>query len=105
MNKLIVVSVFLLAVITSAAETVPMKFCGLKLGQKLPDGISPTSKTEMYYGYSLPAKETILKFNQYQFHASLISKTITNAGAGYTTTSKSDVGKRFSSRTRNFAVG
>ncbi len=100
MNKLIVVSVFLLAVITSAAESVPMKFCGLKLGQKLPDGISPTSKTEMYYGYRLPAKETILKFNQYQFHASIISKTITNAGAGYTTTSKSDAEELFSETCR-----
>ena len=73
-----------------AAEEIPMKFCGLKLGQIVPDGINPTSKTEMYYGYGLPAKEKILKFNQYQFHASLISKTVTNAGAGYTTASKQE---------------
>lgn len=78
-----------------ASEEVPMKFCGLKLGQKLPDGINPTSKTEMYYGYNLPAKETILKFNQYEFHASLITKTVTNAGAGYTTTSKTDADQLF----------
>ena len=97
MNKLVVaVLVFALTVVTGAAETVPMKFCGLQLGQKLPDGINPTSKTEMYYGYRLPVKETILRFNQYQFHASLISKTITNAGAGYTTDSKSDAEELFS---------
>ena len=100
MNKPIVVWAFVLTVVTSTAETVPMNFCGLKLGQKLPEGMNPTSKTEMYYGYNLPAKETILKFNQYHFHASLISKTITNAGAGYTTASKSDAEELFSETCR-----
>ena len=83
-----------------AAEEIPMKFCGLKLGQIVPEGISPTSKTEMYYGYGLPAKEKILKFNQYQFHASLISKTVTNAGAGYTTESKQEAETLFADTCR-----
>jgi hypothetical protein len=83
-----------------SAEEIPMKFCGLKLGQIVPEGISPTSKTEMYYGYGLPAKEKILKFNQYQFHASLISKTVTNAGAGYTTESKQEAETLFADTCR-----
>ena len=84
MKKATLVFCVFVAVFTAlATEEIPMKFCGLKLGQIVPEGISPTSKTEMYYGYGLPAKEKILKFNQYQFHASLISKTVTNAGAGY----------------------
>lgn len=95
--KKLILALYVLSVVfaSHAGEEIPMKFCGLKLGQKLPDGINPTSKTEMYYGYNLPAKETILKFNQYQFHASLITKTVTNAGAGYTTTSKSDADQLF----------
>ena len=83
-----------------AVEEIPMKFCGLKLGQIVPEGISPISKTEMYYGYGLPAKEKILKFNQYQFHASLISKTVTNAGAGYTTESKQEAETLFADTCR-----
>ena len=96
MKKLILVlCVLFFAHVPYAAEEVPMNFCGLMLGQKVPDGVYPTSKTEMYYGYKLSAKETILKFNQYQFHASLITKTVTNAGAGYTTTSKFDAYQLF----------
>ena len=100
MNKLIIVLTLTLMSVTCGAETVPMNFCGLKLGQKLPEGTSLTSKTEMYYGYKFPAKETILKYNQYQFHASLITKTITSAGAGYTTDSKSDAEELFSETCR-----
>lgn len=95
MKKLILVFCVLSFACVSYAEVVPTEFCGFRLGQKVPDGVNPTSKTEMYYGYNLSAKETILKFNQYQFHASLITKTVTNAGAGYTTTSKSDADQLF----------
>lgn len=79
----------------SFAENIPMTFCGLRLGQKLPDGIEPTSKTERYYGYTLPAKETILDYNQYGFHASLVTKTVTSAGAGYVTQSPSEAESLF----------
>jgi len=79
----------------SLAEDVPMTFCGLRLGQKLPDGMEPTSKTERYYGYTLPAKETILDYNQYGFHASLVTKTVTSAGAGYVTQSPSEAESLF----------
>ena len=80
-----------------AAETVPMKFCGMQLGRQVPEGLEPSSKTELYYGYRFSAKEKILRFNQYQFHASLITKTIISAGAGYTTDSKSDAKSLFDS--------
>ncbi len=101
MNKAMLVLCALMANFAALAdEEIPMKFCGLKLGQIVPDGINPTSKTEMYYGYGLPAKERILKFNQYQFHGSLISKTVTNAGAGYTTASKQDAETLFADTCR-----
>ncbi len=79
----------------SEQSTVPMEFCGLRLGQILPEGLNPSSKTEMYYGYLLSPMEKILCFNQYQFHASLITRTVTSAGAGYTTQSESDASTLF----------
>ena len=89
-----------ISLVVIGRENIPMMFCGLRLGQQVSEGMNPASETEQYYGYRFPAKETILKFNQYQVHASLISKTITNAGAGYTTDSKSDAEELFSETCR-----
>lgn len=78
-----------------AIENAPMSFCGVQLGSKIPDGRKPSSKTESYYVYRFNATEKILKFNQFQFHASLISKTLIDAGAGYTTESRKDAENLF----------
>ena len=80
-----------------ATEDIPMKFCGMQLGQQIPEGLELSSQTELYYGYSFSANRKILRFNQYQLHASLITKTVISAGAGYTTDSKSDAKSLFNS--------
>ena len=52
MKKSTLAICFLVSVLQAfATEEIPMRFCGLKLGQIVPEGINPTSKTEVYYGY------------------------------------------------------
>ena len=78
----------LIGCVVLAAEENSLRFCGLKLGQKISKDIVPTSRTEMYYGYSFSPNETILQYNQYAFHASLLTRTITSVSAGFTTESR-----------------
>ncbi len=87
--KLKLLSVLILiGCVVLAAEENSLRFCGLKLGQKISKDIVPTSRTEMYYGYSFSPNETILQYNQYAFHASLLTRTITSVSAGFTTESR-----------------
>ncbi len=79
----------------SFAEDIPMTFCGVRLGQKLPEGIELTSKPEICYICMFPAKETILDYKEYYLGASLATKTVTTAAALYETQSSSSAESLF----------
>lgn len=68
----------------------PTEFLGIRLGDKVPKQKQQFETNQQYLGFYFTPKEMFLDYNQYAFHATLKTRTISSVSAGKICESKED---------------
>ena len=68
----------------------PSEFLGIRLGDTVPKQKQQFDTNQQYFGFYFTPKEMFLDYNQYAFHATLKTRTISSVSAGKICESKED---------------
>ena len=72
------------------AENCPASFLGIKLGGTINQNIEPQTYSDQWLGFGFTPSSRVLKFNQYNLHATVRTRTVSSIGAGYLTYSRKE---------------